>query len=95
MAGTYFGRILSFEVRERSPKGTISFNILTAAPTPPPGIPGPYPKVVTFKLDEDSDQSFDGMAAICARWVNDLSPALIVVGVISGAEDEIDTLRVT
>ena len=86
MAGTYLGRITAFEVREKSPRGLATFFTTNKSPLT-------APNVAVFKLDEDSDQSFAGMAAICAHQVNVGFPAANVkIEVVSGADDEIDTI---
>ncbi|HEY7570607.1 MAG TPA: hypothetical protein VH796_04480 [Nitrososphaeraceae archaeon] len=85
MAGTYLGRITAFEVREKSPRGLATFLTTSSSPG--------APSVAVFKLDEDSDQSFAGMAQICAHQVNVNVPATNVkIEVKSGADDEIDTI---
>jgi hypothetical protein len=84
MVGQYFGRITAFEVRENSPRGLATF--VTTFRSPPTA-----PVVTVFKLDEDSDQSFAGMAAICANQVNALGTN-VKIEVQSGADDEIDTI---
>ena len=71
MPGIYSGRILGFAVSEEKPHGRITFEIDSAGPYKGqgPDFPKPPNFFVEFKLDEDSEQSFAGMAAICARMV--------------------------
>jgi len=45
----------------------------------------------TFKLDEDSDTTFAGMASICALVYFTGSP--VKIKIVSGANDEIDELE--
>jgi hypothetical protein len=101
MPGIYTGRIANFSVSEKSPRGQIFFVIDSAGPFngQGPDFPRPPNFSHTFKLDEDSDQSFAGMASICARMVQVIgAPPPPVGGVIievhTGGADEIDVLRV-
>lgn len=50
-----------------------------------------------FHLDEDSDQTFAGMAAICAAKVDVIPTAgqQFIIEVETGNVDEIDNLRIT
>jgi hypothetical protein len=50
-----------------------------------------------FHLDEDSDQTFAGMAAICAAKVDVIPTAgqQFIIEVETGKVDEIDNLRIT
>ena len=59
------------------------------------GKPQRVPSFQTFKLDEDSDQSFAGMAAICAARAG-VNPHLpeVLIKVKSGAQDEIDSIKI-
>ena len=100
MPGQYTGNIVNFEVNEKKPRGQVTFNILTATPIPGTSTPpdfGPSPPVRVFKLDEDSTETFSGLAHICAA-----AKALALIGfilpvriqVLTGAADEIDTLTI-
>ena len=68
----------------KSPKGLIETFVHSATP----GSDLPAPSFQTFKLDEDSDQSFAGMAAICAARAG-VNPHLpeVLIKVKSGAQD--------
>jgi hypothetical protein len=92
MPGVYKAHIHTFEVREKKPKGLIEVFIHNVDP----GSHFPAGSFQTFKLDEDSDQSFAGMAAICAAKAGS-EPHIpeVVITVESGAEDEIDSIKIT
>ena len=101
MPGIYSGRILTFTVSEKSPRGQILFRIDSNSPFNGKGPDFPIGNQ-TFKLDEDSDQSFAGMTSICARMVQvtgfgQPQPPVggVIIEVHSGAADEIDVLTIT
>ena len=63
MAGTYKCTVTTFKVKDKEPHGTIV--VARSGTTTPPT--APIPTGNEFKLDEDSDQSFAGMASICSH----------------------------
>jgi hypothetical protein len=96
MAGKYTNcSVNSFEVHEKSPHGKLSVNIGTAS-----AVGGSGPDFasgaanVDFKLDEDSEESFAGMAEISAAAKTATPAKLVNITVLSGAKDEIDVLGV-
>lgn len=94
MTGIYVGHIHGFKVSEKPPRGLINFHITVSA-TPISGQTDTdfhVPDFVKFKLDEDSDSTFEGMADICTKYEQTFSP--LTIEVLSGAKDEIDTISV-
>jgi hypothetical protein len=85
MVDEYTGTVNKFEVRDKQPRGRIEVNV-TAKTS------GPLPLGInTFKLDEDSDTTFAGMASICALVYITGTP--VKIRIVSGANDEIDELE--
>lgn len=91
MPGTYTAHIHTFEVKDKKPKGLIQVYIHTATA----GSHFPSNSFQTFKLDEDSVESFAGMATICAARAG-VDPHIpeVEIKVTSGAEDEMDSIKI-
>jgi hypothetical protein len=90
MPGVYTAHIHTFEVREKKPRGLIEVFIHSVGP----GSHFPAGSFQTFKLDEDSDQSFAGMAAICSANAGS-EPHIpeVIIKIKTGTEDEIDSIK--
>jgi hypothetical protein len=89
MPGTYVGHIHALEIKEKKPRGLVEVYVSSIAPGSTLGY-GTH----IFKLDEDSSESFAGMAAICAaRAGGSHAVEEVVITVKSGSEDEIDSLK--
>jgi hypothetical protein len=93
MTGRYTGFIHSYTVSEKSPRGVINFHISSATPIPPATNTDFIGGDQQFKLDEDSDQTFEAMADICANKAG-LFVTPMTIQVLSGAKDEIDTMEI-
>jgi hypothetical protein len=91
MTGRYTGFIHSYTVSEKSPRGVINFHISSATPIPPATTTDFLGGDQEFKLDEDSDQTFEAMADICANKAGTFSS--FTIQVLSGKKDEIDTME--
>jgi hypothetical protein len=93
MTGSYDGEVLSFWVSEKSPRGVVRLHVACANPIPPATTTDfKIGDNVDFKLDEDSDQTFSGMAAICDRRAG--THGFVHVEVLAGAKDEVDSIFV-
>jgi hypothetical protein len=86
IVGEYTCTVTKFIVSEKKPRGRIEVAGIVANPPSAPIPPGNI-----FKLDEDSDQTFEGMASICSLAV--LVGSTIKIRVLTGANDEIDELE--
>lgn len=85
MVDEYTGTVEKFEVREKTPRGRVEVDV-TAKTSGPLSL-----GLNKFKLDEDDEKTFAGMASICALVYITGTP--VKVKIVSGANDEIDELE--
>jgi hypothetical protein len=88
VAGNYKCTVNKFEITEKKPHGKVMVQITGGSGTLP------VPSNQTFELDEDSQESFAGMAEVCAAAAAATAGPknTVNIEVKSGGEHEIDVL---